>query len=204
MWTWTATCTDTKLVPGWRKSDHSAETAIDLMDDLQSLLDHRVQLATDGLRSYLKAVEGAFGGDIDYAQPIKKHGGETGLEGREKKYSPADWTGIEKRPFEGNPNDDHISTSYVERNNLTIRMSMHRFTRLTNAFSKKVEDHARGVALHFMHYNFCRKHMTQKTTPATAASVADRIYELDDIVRVVDKAASKLGPRGPYRPRNSN
>lgn len=204
VWTWTAIDADSKLVPSWRVGDRSGQTAIDLMDDLCGRLDHRVQLTTDGLKAYLEAVEGAFGGDIDYAQLVKMYGNEGKAKTHEKKYSPAECTGIKKRTIEGDPEERDISTSYVERQNLTMRMSMRRFTRLTNAFSKKIENHAHSVALHFMHYNFCRIHMTLETTPAVAAGVTDRIHTLDDIVRLVDEAAPKPGPRGPYRKRNSN
>ena len=197
VWTWTAICADTKLVPAWRLGDRSGMTAIDLMDDLRARLANRVQLTTDGHKAYLEAVEGAFGGDVDYATLVKIYGGSTGSKGHEKKYSPAECTGIKKRTIEGRPDDDHISTSYVERQNLTMRMSMRRFTRLKNAFSKKVENHAWSVALHFMHYNFCRIHRTLKVTPAMEAGVTDRLWDLEDIIRLIDEAAPK-----PNRPKH--
>lgn len=200
VWTWTAICADTKLVPSFLVADRSGESAIEFMDDLAGRLTNRVQLSSDGHRPYLEAVEGAFGGDIDYAI-IEKHYG-TAPEAVRGRYSPAVCTGVRKRRVEGNPDPAHVSTSYVERNNLTMRMSMRRFTRLTNAFSKKVENHTHSVALHFMHYNFCRQHKSlNKLTPAMAAGVADRLWDVEDIVALVDEAAPAPGPRGPYRKR---
>ena len=204
VWTWTAIDAETKLVPSWRVGDRSGETAIDFMDDLRSRLVNRVQLTSDGHKAYLEAVEGAFGGDVDYAQLIKLYGSEGGVSS-DKRYSPAECTGIRKRRVEGNPDLAHVSTSYVERNNLTMRMSIRRFTRLTNAFSKKIENHAYSVALHFMHYNFCRQHKSlDGIRPAMAAGVTDRLWDIEDIVRLVDEAAPKPNPRGPYKKRNSN
>ena len=204
VWTWTAIDAETKLVPSWRVGDRSGETAIDFMDDLRSRLVNRVQLTSDGHKAYLEAVEGAFGGDVDYAQLIKLYGSEGGVSS-DKRYSPAECTGIRKRRVEGNPDLAHVSTSYVERNNLTMRMSIRRFTRLTNAFSKKIDNHAYSVALHFMHYNFCRQHKSlDGISPAMAAGVTDRLWDIEDIVRLVDEAAPKPNPRGPHKKRNSN
>ena len=201
VWTWTAICADTKLVPSWRVGDRSGETAIEFMDDLRPRLASRVQLTSDGHKSYLEAVEGAFGGDVDYAQLIKLYG-STGGEGNEKRYSPAECTGIRKRRIEGSPDPAHVSTSYAERNNLTMRMSMRRFTRLTNAFSKKIENHAHSVALHFMHYNFCRQHKSLGgISPAMAAGVTDRLWDIEDIVRLVDEAAPQPKRPATYRKR---
>ena len=203
VWTWVALCADTKLIPTWRIGDRSGMTAIDLMDDLRARLAHRVQLTTDGHAAYFEAVEGAFGGDVDYAQLIKLYG-VTGKED-ERRYSPAECIGTRTKVVEGNPDRRHISTSYVERQNLTMRMSMRRFTRLTNAFSKKIENHAHAVALHIMHYNFCRLHQTIKVTPAMEAGVTNQLWEIRDIVRLIDEATPPPGPRGPYRKRgNSN
>ena len=204
VWTWTAICADTKLVPSWRVGDRSGETAIDLMDDLRSRLAERVQLTTDGLKAYVEAVEGAFGGDVDYAQLVKLYGSLDVGKDAARRYSPAECTGIMKRRVEGNPDPADVSTSYVERNNLTMRMSIRRFTRLTNAFSKKIENHTYSVALHFMYYNFCRIHSSLRVTPAMAAGVTDRLWDVEDIVRLVDEAAPKPGPRGPYKKRVSN
>ena len=204
VWTWTAICADTKLVPSWVIGDRSGETAMEFMDDLRPRLANRVQLTSDGHKAYLEAVEGAFGGDVDYAQLVKLYG-SAGGEGTEKRYSPAECTGIRKRKIEGSPDPADVSTSYVERQNLTMRMSMRRFTRLTNAFSKKIENHAHAVALHFMYYNFCRIHSTLKITPAMAAGVTERLWEIGDIVDLIEAAEPKPGPRGPYKRRqNSN
>ena len=200
VWTWVALCADTKLIPCWRIGDRSGMTAIDLMDDLRARLPYRVQLTTDGHAAYLEAIEGAFGGDVDYAQLIKMYGAAGGKED-ERRYSPAECTGIDKRPVEGHPDPRHISTSYVERQNLTMRMSMRRFTRLTNAFSKRLDNHAHAVALHIFHYNFCRLHKTIKVTPAMEAGVTDRLWEISDLVRLIDEATPPPGPRGPYRKR---
>ena len=202
VWTWTAICADTKLVPSWQVGDRSGETAIDLMDDLRARLANRVQLTTDGHKAYLEAVEGAFGGDVDYAQLVKMYGNAPD---GEKRYSPATCTGTRKRRVEGRPDPALVSTSYVERSNLTMRMSMRRFTRLTNAFSKKIENHVHAVALHFMYYNFCRIHSALKITPAMAAGVTEHLWEICDIVKLIEDAEPKPGPRGPYTKRqNSN
>ena len=193
VWTWTAICADTKLVPSWIVGDRSSETAIELMDDLRPRLANRVQLTSDGHKAYLEAVEGAFGGDVDYAQLVKIYGtsDETGKKSSE-------CIGIHKRSVEGKPDLAHVSTSYVERNNLTIRMSNRRFTRLTDAFSKKVENHALSVSLHFMHYNFCRQHMSLGgISPAMAAGVTDTLWDLDGIIDLVERLAPK--PKRPKR-----
>ncbi len=201
VWTWTAIDAETKLVPSWRVGDRSGETAIDFMDDLRGRLADRVQLTSDGHKAYLEAVEGAFGGDVDYAMLVKLYGAEGGVSS-EKRYSPAQCTGIRKRRIEGSPDPAHVSTSYVERNNLTMRMSMRRFTRLTNAFSKKIENHTHSVALHFMFYNFCRQHKSlNKISPAMAAGVTDRLWDIEDIVRLVDEAAAKPQRPATYRKR---
>ncbi len=204
VWTWTAICADTKLVPSWRVGDRSSETAIELMDDLRARLACRVQLTTDGLKAYLEAVEGAFGGDVDYAMPVKLYGQPDAGKSASRRYSPAECTGIIKRKIEGNPDPAAVSTSYVERNNPTIRMAIRRFTRLTNAFSKKIENHTYSVALHFMHYNFCRIHGSLRVTPAMAAGVTDRLWDVEDIVRLVKEATPKPRPRGPYKKAISN
>ena len=169
------------------------------MDDLLTRLANRVQLTTDGHRAYLEAIEGAFGGDVDYAQLIKLYGElPEAFKGR---YSPAQCIGAERRRVEGSPDPAHISTSYVERQNLTMRMSMRRFTRLTNAFSKKFDNHVHALALYFAFYNFCRIHKTLRVSPAMAAGVTDRLWSLDDIVARIDAMAPAPAKRGPYKKR---
>jgi IS1 family transposase len=178
-WTWVAIDADTKLVPSWRIGPRDAATAYDLMQDLASRLANRVQLTTDGHKSYLSAVEDAFGGDIDYAMLVKIYGssGEN-----ETRYSPAKCLGGIPTPVTGEPDPKHVSTSYVERQNLTMRMSIRRFTRLTNGFSKKIEMHAHSVALHYAYYNFVKIHQTLRVTPAMAAGVTDRLWSIEDLV----------------------
>lgn len=170
------------------------------MDDLRDRLANRVQLTSDGHSAYLEAVEGAFGVDIDYAMLVKIYG--TPPEG-EKRYSPAECIGARRTRIEGKPDPAHVGTSYAERQNLTMRMHMRRFTRLTNVFSKTVENHMYAVALHFMYYNFVRIHNTLRMTPAMAASVTDRLWEVGDIVALLDAAeAEKPRKRGSYKKRN--
>lgn len=183
VWTWVAIDADTKLVPSWRIGDRSSQTAIAFTDDLASRLVNRVQITTDGHKPYLEAIEGSFGADVDYAMLVKVYGADaTG----EKRYSPAECIGAVKHRIEGNPDPKHVSTSFAERQNLTLRMSSRRFTRLTNAFSKKIENHALSVALHYMNYNFCRIHKTLRVSPAMAAGVTDRLWGIADIVKVLE------------------
>lgn len=191
VWTWTAIDADTKLIPSWFVGGRDSDAAMIFMDDLASRLANRVQLTSDGHRAYLEAVEGAFGSDIDYAMLVKIYGASG--EG-EKRYSPAECLGAVKHRIEGNPDPKHVSTSFAERSNLNIRMHTRRFTRLTNAFSKKVENHAHSVALFAMYYNFVRIHKTLRTTPAMAAKVTDRLWEIGDIVNVLE--AWEAAPRG--------
>ncbi len=198
VWTWTAIDADTKLIVSYFVGDRGGESAMILMDDLRARLANRVQLTTDGHRAYLEAVEGAFGADVDYAQLVKLYGPTITAPGR---YSPAECTGIKKIRREGNPDVAHVSTSYVERQNLTMRMSMRRFTRLTNAFSKKLDNHIHALALYFAFYNFCRIHKTLRMSPAMAAGITDRLWSLDDIVAKVDAMAAPPKPRGPYKKR---
>jgi len=183
VWTWTAICADTKLVPSWLIGSRNTETATVFIKDLASRLANRVQLTTDGHKPYLEAVEEAFGADIDYAMLHKIYGNDS--EGQ-KRYSPAQCIGTDGKVIEGNPDAKHISTSYAERQNLTMRMSMRRFTRLTNAFSKKVENLAHAVSLHFMYYNFGRIHKTLRITPAMEAGVSDHVWSLEEIAGLVD------------------
>ncbi|HXJ93618.1 MAG TPA: DDE-type integrase/transposase/recombinase [Terriglobia bacterium] len=178
VWTWVAVDADTKLVPAFMTGNRDAQSAKMFIDDLASRLSHRVQLTTDGLKVYLEAVEGAFGADIDYAQLIKTY--ESSQE--ETRYSPAVCTSCERKRIMGQPDADHISTSYVERQNLTMRMSMRRFTRLTNGFSKKVENHAYSVAIHYMHYNFCRIHKTLRVTPAMEAGITTTVWTIEEML----------------------
>jgi hypothetical protein len=162
---------------------------------LAARLAHRVQLTTDGLKVYLEAVEGAFGCDIDYAQLVKVYASSQ----EETRYSPAKLAAAEVRKITGSPDTKYISTSYIERQNLSMRMGMRRFTRLTNAFSKKVENHAYAVALFYMHYNFCRIHKTLRVTPAMEAGIADHVWEIGEMLDVLPKPVT--GPRGPYQKR---
>lgn len=202
-WTWTAIDADSKLIVSWLVGGRDGEYALAFMDDLRSRLATRVQLTSDGHRAYLEAVEGAFGGDVDYAQLVKLYGAAP--ESAKGRYSPAECIGARKERIEGSPDPKHVSTSYAERQNLTMRMHMRRFTRLTNAFSKKVENHAHAVALHFMYYNFVRVHGKLRTSPAMAAGVTDRLWEVADIVALVEKAEAESAPkvRGPYKKRSA-
>lgn len=203
-WTWTAICAETKLVPSWLVGDRGALTAHRFIDDLRGRLAHRVQLTSDGHKPYLEAVERAFRGDVDYAMLQKLYGSDGGTS-PEKKYSPGKCNGSKRHQVSGRPDPRHVSTSYVERQNLTMRMSMRRFTRLTNAFSKKIENHVAMVSLHFMHYNFCRPHISlQGRTPAMAAGVASHVWTIEEIVELVNAARPKPGPRGKYQKRISN
>lgn len=184
VWTWVAIDADTKLVISWLIGKRDAMDAEMFMMDVRSRLANRVQLTTDGWRAYLEAVQGNFGGDVDYAQLHKLYGRDPADDG--KRYSPAKCTGVDIKVIEGDPDPAHISTSYIERQNLTMRMGMRRFTRLTNAFSKKVQNLDAAVALHFMHYNYARPHKTlskkSPTTPAMAAGVTDHVWTLEEIV----------------------
>jgi IS1 family transposase len=198
-WTWTAIEADTKLIVSYFVGGRDGECAMWFINDLRACIANRVQLTSDGHKAYLEAVEGAFGADVDYAQLVKIYG--SAPESATGRYSPADCTGIKKTKIEGNPDMAHVSTSYVERQNLTIRMHMRRFTRLTNGFSKKVENHAYAVALHMMYYNFVRIHSKLRTSPAMAAGVSDRLWEVADIVALVEASeeASASKTRGPYK-----
>lgn len=183
VWTWTALCADSKLVPSFLVGGRDAIWANEFITDLKGRMRHRIQLTTDGHKAYLDAVEDAFGADIDYAMLIKLYGKSPDGEIR---YSPSECIGTEKRKITGEPDLRHVSTSYVERQNLTMRMSMRRFTRLTNGFSKKLANLEAAVALHFMHYNFARIHRTLKETPAMAAGITTKLWEIEDIVSLLD------------------
>lgn len=184
VWTWTAIDADSKLIASWMVGDRSTDTARVFVDDLASRLIGRVQITTDGHRPYLEAIEGAFGATVDYAMLEKIYASP--VEGQ-KRYSPPVCVGAKRREITGSPDPDHISTSFAERQNLSMRMGMRRFTRLTNAFSKKVENHAHAIAIYFMHYNFVRIHQTTRVTPAMAAGVTSKLWSISDIVRVVDE-----------------
>ena len=195
-WTWTALDADSKMILSYLVGGRDSEYAMEFMDDLAARLANRVQLTSDGHKAYLQAVEGAFGCDVDFAQLVKMYGSTITAPGR---YSPAECTGAKKIRVMGSPDFADVSTSYVERQNLTMRMHMRRFTRLTNAFSKKVENHAHAVALHMMYYNFVRIHKTLRVTPAMAAGVTDKLWEIADIAKLVEDAEAKPGKRGPYK-----
>jgi len=200
VWTWTALEANSKLILSYMVvGGRDSEYAMALMDDLRSRIVNRVQLTTDGHKAYLNAVEEAFGDDIDYAQLIKLYGNAP--EAFKGRYSPAECLGAKKLTIAGKPDKAHISTSYVERSNLTIRMHMRRFTRLTNAHSKKLENHGWAVALHVMFYNFTRMHSTLRMSPAMAAGVSDRLWDMSDIVALID--AREEAPKRPatYRKR---
>jgi IS1 family transposase len=192
IWTWTAIDADTKLIPSWYVGRRDAEAAHHFISDLAGRLASRVQLTSDGHGPYLQAVEDAFGADIDYAMLIKQYGEPVGALGR---YSPGECVGIEQRRVEGRPDKAHVSASYVERSNLSIRMGNRRFTRLTNAFSKKAANHAHAMAIYFMHYNFVRIHGSLRCPPAMAAGVATKLWDLADMVKVLEDWEAAHPPR---------
>ena len=196
-WTWTALDADSKLIVSYLVGGRDGEYAMAFMDDVASRLANRVQMTTDGHRAYLEAIEGAFGCDVDYAQLIKIYG--SAPESAKGRYSPAECTGAKKERVEGNPDFDHVSTSYVERQNLTMRMHMRRFTRLANGFSKKFENHLHMVALHTVFYNFCKIHKTLRVTPAMEAGLTETVRDFAWIGELIDARAPKSGPRGPYK-----
>jgi len=205
VWTWTAIEADSKMILAYEIGDRSGATAIEFMDDLRRRLANRVQLTTDGHKAYLEAVEGAFGADVDYAQLVKLYGDAPE---KEKRYSPATCIGTRKRRVTGSPVRKDVSTSYVERSNLTMRMGMRRFTRLTNAFSKKLANHLHMLSLYFVHYNFVRVHSSLKVTPAMAAGVTDTLRDMEWIVSLIDARAPEPARPGPKpgtggRPRKS-
>jgi len=193
-WTWVGIDADTKLVVSWFVGNRSAESATIFMQDMASRLSNRVQLTTDGHHAYLEGVTDAFGSYIDYAQLIKIYGSSSDSSSpTERKYSPSKLKSIEKHLVSGKPDKEHISTSYVERQNLTMRMHMRRFTRLTNGFSKKLENHMHAIALHFVYYNFVKQHNSLRITPAMAAGLTKRFMTLEDIVTMIPE-------RKPNRP----
>ena len=191
-WTWTAIDADSKLLVSYMVGGRDAEYALMLMDDLRGRLANRVQLTTDGHRAYLQAVEEAFGADVDYGMLVKLYGEPTTSHEASRRYSPTDCVGARKDTITGNPDPKHISTSYTERANLTMRMSMRRFTRLINAFSKKLTNHGHMVALYALWYNFVRIHKTLRVTPAMAAGIADRLWSMEDVVALIDARSAKV------------
>lgn len=197
VYTWTAICADTKLVPSWMVGRRDAAAAGLFMGDLATRLTGRVQLTTDGHKAYLQAVEDAFGANVDYAMLVKLYGEPTGSE-TARRYSPGECCGTIKGAVCGKPDERHVSTSYVERQNLSMRMGMRRFTRLTNGFSKKVENHAHALAIYFMHYNFVRIHSTLRCTPAMEAGITDKLWSLEDMAALLD-ANEAPKTRGPYK-----
>lgn len=204
VWTWTALDADSKLICGWAVGQRDAYWAYAFISDLKARLASRVQLTTDGLKHYLYAVEDAFGGEVDFAQLVKLYGDvpkHKGEDAAERKYSPPVCIGTKKTPVVGEPDAEHISTSYVERQNLTMRMSMKRFTRLSNAFSKKLANHRHALALYFYFYNWCRIHKTLRVTPAMAAGLTDELLSFDDLVVLMDAVAPKPGRPKTYKKR---
>ncbi|MGD1868950.1 MAG: IS1 family transposase, partial [Neomegalonema sp.] len=187
----------------WLVGGRDGEYAIEFMDELRGRLANRVQLTTDGHKAYLEAVEGAFGGDVDYAQLIKLYGEPTGQKGHERKYSPSECTGTKEQRVEGSPDPKYVSTSHVERQNLTMRMHMRRFTRLTNAFSKKFENHMHMVALYTVWYNFIRIHKTLRVTPAMEAGLSETVWDMDDLVAIMEERAPKPGRPKTYKKRGT-
>jgi IS1 family transposase len=189
IWTWVGLDADSKLAVSWHVGDRDSEAAEIFINDLAKRLSNRVQLTSDGHKPYLQAIEGAFGADIDYAMLVKTYGASP--ESSKGRYSPAECTGAIKMPIEGKPDPKHISTSFVERQNRSMRMGNRRMTRLTDAFSKKAENHAHMMAVYFMHYNFVRLHQTLRTTPAMAAGVTKRLWEMADMVDVLEAWESR-------------
>lgn len=198
VWTWVAIDSDTKLVPSYRVGPRDLQEATAFIRDLSRRLSGRVQLTSDGLPMYVKSVRDAFKGEVDYAMLVKVYG-EPPKEER-RRYSPAKCIEAIPTPIYGNPDPDKISTSYVERQNLTMRMSIRRFTRLTNAFSKKVENHAAAVSLHFAYYNYCRVHQSlDGKTPAMAAGLEDHVWTVDELIALLSAAEATPIKRGAYR-----
>lgn len=187
VWTWTAIDAESKLVVSWYVGNRDADSANEFMLDVAARLKNRVQLTVDGLRAYLKAVDRAFGNDIDFAQLVKIYGKDKTLPYQERRYSPPQCLACEKTAITGEPQAEHISTSYVERQNLTMRMHMRRFTRLTNAFSKKIENHCYAIALHFVYYNFAKVHKTLRVTPAIEAGLTKDIMKIEEIVKLTER-----------------
>ena len=202
-WTFSAIDAQSKLVVSYLVGNRDGETAIAFMDDLRGRLLDTPQISTDGLAAYKGAVEGAFGGDVHFAQVIKEYGKRPG-EDNERRYSPPVCTNCEKRRIEGNPDMSKVNTSFVERSNLTMRMGNRRFTRLTNAFSKKLDKHAAMVNLFFLHYNFCRIHKTLGVTPAMEAEITDKLHDMEWVVGLIDACTPKSNRPSTYKKRGGN
>lgn len=186
VWTWVAMDADSKLIVSWLVGGRDAGTAYGFMDDLAKRLAYRVQLTTDGHRAYLSAVEESFGSEIDYAMLVKMYGSDE----KDTRYSPPECISCREVEISGRPDPKHISTSHIERQNLTMRMHMRRFTRLTNAFSKKIENHIASIAIHYMHYNFCRVHQTLRVTPAMEAGITDHVWTIAEMLSILDSKHS--------------
>ncbi|MEI8194890.1 MAG: IS1 family transposase [Phycisphaerae bacterium] len=202
VWTWTAIDADTKLIPAWYVGKRCAEDAEAFIADLSERLAEKPQITTDGLKMYVTPIQDSFGEAVDYAMLVKVYGMDPAA--GHSRYSQVEVIGIEKKTIMGNPDWKHISTSFVERANLTMRMGMRRFTRLTNAFSKKIENHEAAIALHFMHYNFCRIHQTLRVTPAMAAGLTDHVREIEEVIGLLEAeerqaVAEGALKRGKYR-----
>ena len=187
VWTWVGMCADSKIVPCWFVGSRDADAANEFVMNLAGRFKHRVQLTTDGHKAYLEAVKGAFGGAVDYAMLVKMYGQ---AQSQETRYSPSEFVCATKRKISGKPDRDLVSTSYIERQNLTMRMSMRRFTRLTNGFGKKIENHCHAISLHYMYYNFGRIHKSLRITPAMAAGVSDHVWGLGEIANLPEKYSS--------------
>lgn len=200
VYTWTGLDADSKLIVSYLVGKRDAGYAKEFVADLAERLSGRVQMTTDGHKAYLQAVEDAFGADVDYAMLVKLYGEPAGHTS-ERKYSPGECCGAIKGAVCGDPDPKHVSTSYVERQNLSMRMGMRRFTRLTNGFSKKIENHEYALAIYFMHYNFVRIHQSLRVTPAMAAGLTDRLWSLDDLVAIVEANEPPPKKRGPYKKR---
>jgi IS1 family transposase len=201
VWTWMALDADTKLIVSWMVGDRDAGSAHQFMKDLAGRLSHRVQLTTDGHAAYLSAVENNFGSDIDYAMLVKIYGAARETEAR---YSPAECIGCNRKEISGKPDSKHVSTSYVERQNLTMRMHNRRFTRLTNAFSKRIDHHVAAISLHFMYVNFVRIHQTLRCSPAMAAGVTDRLWDMSDVVALLDREREQRVQAGREKQKGNN
>ncbi|MCX7183962.1 MAG: IS1 family transposase [Nitrosospira sp.] len=197
VYTWTAIDADTKLIPCWHVGTRDADSAYAFINDLASRLANRVQLTTDGHKAYIDAVEGAFGNDIDFAMLVKHYSNPSEAKQAQKRYSPSQFISADKRRITGDPDVKNVSTSYVERQNLTMRMHMRRFTRLTNSFSKKLENHMHAISLYFMFYNFCKIHKTLRVTPAMAAGISTTLWDISDIVALIPEETPKK--RGGYK-----